>query len=442
MFSTDAASLHPERKAAIECAINECAECHTTLQFVTLFGDEDGLDDVASEPDLVTEVNFESIRANFETIASEDREAEVLLADANYLSAPGRAAWKGIDRQKRFQTGGVVRLLTRNANRICEERPLDALTFADTAIAIAETLSDDSYPWNSVFDMRGTAWKERANALLVLGRYPAALDALDSADRAYRRLRSQGFGLSSTALVRASVLYEQEHYADAMTWAERAEHGFAHIGQEDRRMRAVFLRASISYELADYAAAVALFEQVLDYGERSGSAQWIARASYAIGNCEVDRRRLAEASLHLHRALPILRELGPDRDRIATEYALTRVLLHGGRPAEAVPRLQSLAEEYERLAMFSDAALVQLDVIEALLAMGRARDVASTATALIRTFKAAGMSRSVLTALAYMKESHAHGSLTPEVIHVVRKFVRRAESHPDLLFVPPPDALR
>lgn len=321
-FASDPDSIADERRTVIEQAAASCTECRTLFDFFSVMAAEE-FDD-AEERETRADSNAHAMRAYVERIAAEDRDADEVLEEEKLLDSPTKAAWTNLQRKKRLLTGGIVRRLCAHANSICEEKPLDALTFADAAISVAEMLPDKTYPWSAVFELRGTAWKERANALLVLGKYPAALEALTHADRAYRELRSPGFGLSTVALVRASVLYEQGLLDEAAASAEKAEHGFAHLGQEERRMRALFLRASIRFEAGQIASAMTLFAQVLDYGESVNDTRWIARASYAMGNCEVDRRNLSEATLHFHRALVIFREIGPDRDRIATDHGLAK----------------------------------------------------------------------------------------------------------------------
>jgi tetratricopeptide (TPR) repeat protein len=440
-FAADPDSFPADRRLAIERETTGCAICRTSLDFFSVISAEELADLELTEPRAGWSMD-DPMRAYAERIAAEDSEADELLAAQKLLDSPTRTAWKNLQRDKRLITGGVVRRLNAHANSIYESNPLDALTFADAAISVAEVLPDDAYPWNAVFELRGTAWKERANALLVLGEYPAALEALVPAERAYRQLQSPGFGLSTVALVRASVLYEQGFLTDAAASAEKAEHGFAHLGQEERRMRAVFLRAGIKYEAQDLASAITLFRQALEYGEDTGSVQWIARASYAIGNCEVDRRNLAEASMHFHHALVIFRETGPERDRVATDYGLARVVLHSGDQNEAIRRLRHVAAEYESRAMISDAALVRLDIVDVLLAHGHAKQIIDIATRLFRIFKHAGMITGALTAMAYMKEAAATGRLTPSGVDALRSFFRRAERRPQLTFIPPPDSFR
>jgi tetratricopeptide (TPR) repeat protein len=442
-FATDPEALPLERRQAIEREIGHCAICRTSVDFLSVLGAELLWDLESSEPERSSDDEREDPNmALARRIEVEDREADEVLAREKVFDSPAKTAWRNLQRDKRLLTGGVVRRLCAHANTIYESEPLDALTFADAAISVAETLPDNTYPRQAVFDLRGTAWKERANALMVLGEYPAAFDALTHAERAYSRSRLPEFGLFTVALVRASLFYEQGRLDDAAAWAERAEYGFARIAQEERRMRAVFLRAIIKYEARDFASAVELLGQVMDYGEAVNSSSWIGRASYAIGNCEVDRGDLAEASLHFHKALIIFREIGPPRDRIAAEYGLARVVLHGGKREEAIRRLWLAAEEYERLSMISDAALVKLDVVDALLSAGETKQISEIAARLFHTFRNAGMMTGALTAMAYLREAAAAGRLTAAGVNTVRKYLRRAERQPETAFTPPPEAPR
>ena len=435
-FAIDPESIPADRREAIEQAAAQCADCRGSLDFFSVITAEDLADLEMWEPQ-VDWASDDPLRVYAERIEAEDREADALLTAERLLDSPAKIVWKNLQRNKRFLSGGIVRRLTAHAHSICEQEPLGATMFADTAISIAETMPDDTYPWNAIYELRGTAWKERANALFVRGELPSALDALTHAERAYRHLKSAGLGLSTVALVRASVLCEQDRLDEAAAWAEKAEQGFAHIAQEERRTRAVYLRGSITYEMGDVPTAIRLFEQVLDYGETQNNAQWIARASYAIGTCEVDRRNLAEASMRFHKALVLFREAGPERDRLGAEWGLARVVLHGGNTSEAIRRLRHVAVECERIGMITVAALVRLDCIDALLSLGQTKEIVEIASRLFRIFKDAGMITGCLTAMAYLKEAAAAGRLTPTGVNAVRAYVRRVDRHPDLVFEPP-----
>lgn len=440
-FASAPDSVPAERRAAIEQAAAECAQCLASFDFFSVITDDELAEVELWEP--ATDWNSDNpLHAYAERIAAEDCEADELLAEEKLLESPTKTAWTDLQRNKRLLTGGVVRRLNAHAHSIYQDEPLDALTFADAAISVAETLPDETYPWNAVFELRGTAWKERANALLALGEFPASLESLTQAERAYRHLKSPAFGLSSVALTRASVLCEQDCLDEAAAWAEKAEQGFAHLGQEQRRIHAVFAHGGIKYKAGDVANGVTLFQQVLDYGEATNSPHWIARAAYAIGNCEVDRGNLGEASMHFHKALVLFRQIGPDRDRLAAEWGLARVVLHGGDRSEAIRRLRAVAAEFEKRSMMTDAALVRLDVVEALLAVGETKQIVDIARRLFRVFKNAGMITGALTAIAYLEDAAAAGKLTPAGVSAVRTYLRRSGTQPELVFEPPPESFR
>ncbi|MEO8381631.1 MAG: hypothetical protein ABI779_18360, partial [Acidobacteriota bacterium] len=139
-----------------------------------------------------------------------------------------------------------------------------------------------------------------------------------------------------------------------------------------------------------------------------------------------------------HAALVIFREEGPTSDRISTEWGLGRVVLHGGKPSEAVQRLRDVIAHFETIGMVSDAALAGVDMAEALLVLERWDEIVKVAAHAFRVLKKAGHLTGALTAMAYLKEAAAKRQLTPEVLKVVREYLRRVEREPDLLFAPPP----
>jgi len=434
LFAFDPAALPEQRRRAIEEHTASCADCRSRRDFFAVT--EEDLTDVDVWEASISSATRESLMTYAARIAEEDREADELLEP--YFAAPAKAAWTSLHKQKRFLTGGVVRRLSTHAHGICESEPLDALTFADAAISIAEALPQDAYPANAVYELRGTAWKERANAQMLLGDFAGALDSLTRAERSYKRLTSPSLGLATVALVRAGVYYSQQKLDEAAATAERAEYSFAHLGDDERRISALYLRANIKYEMRDLDGAFALFTQLAEYGESMNSARWVARALNGLGNCALDRRDFGAASMHLHKVRTLFHEVGSGSDQLTAEWGIGRLLLHVGKPAEAARRLRDVAAEFETLGMITDSALVGLDIAEALLALGETRQIVDLAAHMFRVFTAAGMLTGALTAIAFIKEAAAAKSLTKDDLAVVRAFLRRVVREPEMLFVPPP----
>lgn len=421
------------RRREIEAHIGSCAECQATHDFFVV-GDEDLADADTWEP-ISGSSTYIALMAYGARVAAEDAEADRLLAD--YIAAPASAAWHVLTTRRAFRTGGVVRRLNAHAHATVEEDALVALTFADAAISIAEALPDDVYPARAVNQLRATAWKERANALMYLGRFPAAHDAIDRAERFFKGAVNSGLGLSMVALVRAGVFYEQQQYAPAMEWAERAERGFAHVGDEKRRMDAVFLRASITMEAGDPATARGLYTQMIDYGEATKAPRLIARGSYGAANAEADLGRVGEAATLFHRALVLFREVGPTPERIATDWGIARIVMREGRFQDAINRLLRVQEEYLAHDIVTDAALVGIDLAECLLALNRPQRIVTLARHLFQVFVEAGMLTGALSAIAYLQEAAAAEQLTPRGLRELRTFLKRAARQPSLAFVRP-----
>jgi tetratricopeptide (TPR) repeat protein len=293
-----------------------------------------------------------------------------------------------------------------------------------------------------VYELRGTAWKERANALLRLAEFDEALESLRRAESAYEHLRSPGHGLAAVELVRAAVHYERGELQEAAKQVEIAEQGYAHLGLERQRMKAVLLRGEIAYEALDYVGATNIFEQVIKFGEDINDARWIARGSYCRAACELERGDLSKSAMLYQKALSIFREIGPTLDRIGTEWGVARVVLHGGKASDAARRLRDVIAAFEEIGRVANAALAGIDLAEALLVLERSDEIVKVAAHAFRVLKKAGHLTGALTALAYLKEAAAKRQLTPEALKVVREYLRRVEREPDLLFVPPSNILR
>jgi tetratricopeptide (TPR) repeat protein len=435
VYAADPDAIDAARCVEIEREIAACAECRTTFEFLAV-ADDDLSDPDVWEP-LTGSATLDSMRALGARTAAEDEEAAALVQPL--LDAPVLAAWSPL-RSKRYLTGGVVRKLLAHAATLHEREPLDALTFADAAISIAEALPNDTYAGKAVYELRGSAWKERANALRFLGRYDEGLESLRRAERAFRTLTSPALGLASTAYVRASILLEQERYEEASEAAAVAEQAFFSLGDEERRLGALLMRGIVAFQRRELEMAIELFSRISHYGEAHNDALWIARSAQALGNCYLDAGNAAEASMQFHTALTLFRELGQRTQIIRTEWGVARLMMDGGKLDEASRRLRAVIREFASADMVTDAALAGLDLAEGLLAVGQMRQIVALAKHLFTVFIGAGMLTGALTAIAYLREAAESERLTKADIAAVRVFLRRAERQPALLFVPPPAA--
>ncbi|HVR40446.1 MAG TPA: tetratricopeptide repeat protein [Thermoanaerobaculia bacterium] len=425
-------------RAEIESHVEVCPECSALLTFIRSIDAEISDEQAWEISDAIGEVSRlnDTIRDLAAIVAEEDAEAERLLGPL--MEKPAEFAWRNLAEQRKFRTGGVVRRLNRAANDACEREPLVALTLADAAIAVAESLDERAYPAQSVFDLRGMAWKERANALRLLGNYDAALEALDRAAREFRNAPLLPLGPAIVTHLRGIVCYERGDYDTALRYAQQSTREFEMCGDVDRYLKARHLEANIRFFQQDIREAQRIYGDILAHAEAIDDLSWIARESRTLGYCALELRDFSEAARHFHKALQAFEVLEQHAEIVRTNWGIACLQLASGKPSIALGRLNAVRSEFAKLGMVVDEALTVFDIMDALVALGREQEIATLADGLVERFTHAGMLNSALTALAYLRESAVRGKVTAPVIEYVRQFIRRVEREPSLLFVPPP----
>jgi tetratricopeptide (TPR) repeat protein len=261
-------------RARVEAHLAACNSCRSALGATRTF--DAALADVDAWPATFAEARtsaaIEPLRAFAARAAEEDRDALRLLAEYDKPDSAPRFVWADIPSKPEYRTGGVARLLCKRANAMCTRKPLYALALAEAAVRISASLPDEMYPRSTVHELRGEAWKEQANALVSLGRFDEALQALNCAESEYRQLPHEGLGLVAVTYVRATILYEQEQLQTANQLASDSAEAARHLGSTDRCMRALHLQGEIRRRHGDLSGAIDIFARVLRYGEESATS--------------------------------------------------------------------------------------------------------------------------------------------------------------------------
>jgi tetratricopeptide (TPR) repeat protein len=422
--------------AEIEAHVAACPRCSatlTTIQTVDAGLADPEVWDLAGGDDAATRAALLDLAA---TAAEEDEAAAALLAPL--VENPARLAWANLAELRKYRTAGVVRRLASAANQECYREPLHALTLADTAIELAKRLS--GYPQTVLFQLRGTAWKERANALRLLGRYDEALEALDTAEREFSVVGSDPLGMVMVRHARAIVHLDRGEYDSAGGLFTECAAIYLQVGETDQYMRARHAGANVLFRQKNVRAAQAIYEEILMWAEATNNQIWIARETNTVGRCAFERRDFARAEKYFERSIDGFNRLGLTAEVMRPRWNLAAVLLATGNAGEALTGLRTVREEFLRREMITDAALVALDIMDSLLALDRASQIADLAADVMSTFTRANMLTSALTAFAYLKESpRRRAAWNPARIDHVRRFLGRLERQPSLLFVPPED---
>ncbi len=420
----------------IESHVAACPRCSSSLTFIRSvdlgFKDADAWDIADGE---LTPTR-EAVRDLAARLAAEDEEAKELLRD--FIANPARIALANFSSRRKFLTAGVARRLLSSASEACDREPLDALTFADAAIDVSKNLI--GYPSAMVHELRAYALKERANALVRLGQFGLALDALDRADREFAQAPGVPVGHAIVQHARAWVHYSKGEFDPAAALLAESAATYASLGETDRYMRARHVVANMILIQGRVREAEGIYQELLAWGEAENDLAWIARESNTLGRCAYELRDLSAAVQHFHRSLQAFRELGMDAESIRPEWGFALVVLASGKAEDAL-RFEEVRAKLHGRAMLTDEALVALDACDALHALGRDADILALASEIIGTFTDAGMLTAALAAFAYLKEAAENERMSPAVIEHVRTFMTQLQREPTLLFCPPPENL-
>jgi tetratricopeptide (TPR) repeat protein len=157
-----------------------------------------------------------------------------------------------------------------------------------------------------------------------------------------------------------------------------------------------------------------------------------------IGNCCLELGELDAAGTYLLQAVSIFEDLGIKVDAIHCRWTIGRLMLSSGRMTEALAKLRAIHEDFEQMHMVGEAGLVGLDMVEALLRLGKSDEASLICRYLVERFTNAGMSTNAVTALAYLREALAAGKATPKLASHVRNYLKELPRHREPLFAPPP----
>ena len=419
----------------LEAHLAECAPCRDRLEQLREF--ESALESTTMWDYAEALRNHRepppSIRTLADMLSAEDAEAEKLLAPV--IDSPAAFRRANVGASPRMQTAGTVRTLCAAARERRERQPMHGLALADAAVAITEQLSRERYPSTLLADLRGNAWLERANVLRYLGRFAEALDALDIAEKSFLSTPVAAHSIALVDYVRSVVFVKSDRLDDATRLARASARVFRQFGEEDRFLHAKIVEATSLFLRHRYREALELFLSLVPPAKDLGDAATLARLYANSASCHIALGETSAGSELCSMALSLYEALGMETEKVRARWTLGRMQLAAGDLPGGLARLRQTRSEFEALGLTSDAALVTLDIVEALLAAGDAREVPMLCSALVESFTNAGLTGSALTALAYLRESVAVGSATPQLVQHVRQFLEALPQTDH--FVPP-----
>jgi tetratricopeptide (TPR) repeat protein len=344
-------------------------------------------------------------------------------AVAEVLSGPSR--WW---RERARHTSAVlscecVELLIARSIALLDQSPADAVEAAAVAADVADRLAAAACPCAKQTAVRTDAWREYAYSLFYIGRLTEAAGALERADETCRQCASPELGLARIALIRASLYRAADRVEEAIVLTEQAGEVFLRLGDRTRYAKARITEANMRYARGGITAALAIWLSVED---TPGLAEdgTLGMVLHNIGYAYRDLGDRAMARSYLGRASVQYESRGMAIEKVRTRWAEGGMLVMGGEIGEGLPILREAWRAFEAAGMELEAALVGLEVAEALLATGDSDEVPSICRAILDRFVSEGMTSRAITALSFLREAVAVGKASPDLVRNIHSFLR------------------
>jgi tetratricopeptide (TPR) repeat protein len=315
-------------------------------------------------------------------------------------------------------SSGLMKAIASAARAEMDRDASRALAMIDTGLWVAQR---SRYATESI--AVGDLWKERANALLELGRYPEALDALQQAEAAFELQPVPAFDLALVNWARANVLFRSGSYREAEIEVADAISVLDEYGDVVRVAQARVLKAGLRYAQGHFAEAKAQWLALQEVMEQLGDRSSLARIRSNVACCDVLLGDLPAARQAAAEALRTFDEAGMRTEMIRTRWAFARILMKSGYADAALDELTQAAADFDVQQMAVDAARVRLDIVAELLRRTSWSEARELAASLVEEFATRRTAGSELQALLYLQRAVENESATPETAQFVSEFL-------------------
>jgi tetratricopeptide (TPR) repeat protein len=424
------------RQEEIEAHLADCSSCASNIgehRLVVEAMSHAAVWDQAQQP--APPPRTSDLTAFHARLTREDAAAATIVTEA--ITGP-TAWWRNRLRQGTdWRTAGVVRqLLERVRPTIDSGSPANALRIAELAVEVSNELNVAEYPSDLVIGVRAQALRDHSYSLAYIGRYPEAIRVADRAEALFAQAPLPDYELARMKLVRSFICRGVEKYSEAIALAREAARIYTRYGDEKRFIDARVFEAAMLYEVGRVKEMLVICLDV--EREPAIDPATHARVLHDIGLCFQELRRFPESVDYFTRALAEHDRLGLQTERIRTRWLLGQSLTHAKRAQDAIPLLREAWRAFESIEMEVEAALVGLDLVEALIVTRNLDQVPAICRTMLDRFVRAGMNSPAVTAVAYLREAVAAGHVNRTLVRHVHKFLRDLPKQPSLLFAPLP----
>jgi tetratricopeptide (TPR) repeat protein len=352
---------------------------------------------------------------------------------AQFLRDTPREEWLSLADRPELQNNGALERLSREIDTALDRQPQDALPLSLLATKIADALPEDQYPAVVTAQIRAHAWKDRAQALSVVGNHAEALIALDRAEDFLSPFGTVAHDQAIVRLVRANVLQSLKDFDGSLELLAECDRVFRQHRDYRRALYTGINQANLYYRMKQFDIAREIYSRLVEPATRVADPTLLAAIHLNLGYCLVELDESIETNVHLSTAIALLNDLGNRVDAIRAELATGRLLIARGRTTEGLLQLRAARSHFFANGLAPEAGICALDLAAGLLTEGRDREAREMFDEAFREI--GSLNERARAALEYLAAAFAAHDATPAVVHHVTEYLETLKTEPSLDFV-------
>jgi tetratricopeptide (TPR) repeat protein len=330
---------------------------------------------------------------------------------------------------------GAVERLGREVEQRLDREPREALAIAEVATEIADALRAEAYPPVMLAQTRAHAWKDRGQALCYLARHEEALAALDKADAMLEAFGTLAHDLAIVRFVKSSTLQEVNRFEESMRLLAECSKVFNAHGDARRSLLCGIAEGALLHRLKRFRDARHAYMSLLDTARELHDDNAEAYLHHNIGYTSVYLEDFATAASHLDAAVEIFRCLDQELNAARSEVVRGLLFARSGERRRAVVHIGAIRKQFLAHGLVEEAGIVGLEIVEARLGLGEAREAELLAREIIADFTNAKLNTRAISALGYLTEAISRTDVSSSMVGEVREFIVSLRKYPEREFV-------
>jgi len=375
----------------------------------------------------------ERMREFLETARRLERERDgVEDVVARLLRSTPVSEWSSLADERELHSSAAVEQLIEEVRKRAEKIPLEALTLADVATIISETLPTNSYPPVVLAQLRASAWKERAQALRYLGRVDDALAAIETAEERLGHFASATFDRGVVFLTKSRILHQLGRTAEAYSLLRECRQIFRDHGDAKLLLCAGIIEGASLFDDNRIAEADALFTELLEVARSARDAESQARIENNLAYCATGLGDYRRANVHFSNGIALFYDLGLLAEAMRAKWGAGRVLVGKGQINAGLAYLRDARRAFLENSMMEDAVMCGVEIIQVLVERGDAEPARELAHHVASDVQSTQLGARAVAALRQLEEAVADGGtdLGPQVrdVHAYLESLRQGIS--------------